>query len=146
MPTNYTHIFQAPIRKGVYNNSVADLAANTILILSADGQVGGLPAAIVASGSVGVGVILGTCEAIIPIGKIGDVACTDGDVVALKADHTAGAIAAGDRITFGVTGGRVGYAQKTTAASLAIIGHALEASTADGQLIYVRVQIKPNDS
>lgn len=142
----YTHIWNAPIRRGVFNNSVADLAANTILILSADGQVGGLPAAIVASGSVGVGVILGTCEAIIPIGRIGDVACSPGDVVAIKADHSAGAIAAGDRITFGVTGGRVGYAQKTTAANLAVIGTALEASVADGQLIYVRVDIKGNDS
>lgn len=143
---NYTHVWRAPTRKAVYNNSVAALAPNTILILSSDGQVGGIPAAIVASGTAGVGVILGTCEAEIDVGTIGDVACEPGDIVALKADHTTAAISVGDRITFGVTSGRIGYAQKTTAADVATFGHALEASVADGQLIYVRVSIKANDS
>lgn len=138
---NYTKTWSAPLRRGIINQSGVSLAASICLMPdNSIGQVGGLPAAIVPSGTPKE--FLGVCPYIVENGRIGDVACTQGDVIPILPDHTTAAIAIGDRLTISVTGARAGHVQKTTTPNVVLVGTALEASISDSQPIYVRLDPK----
>lgn len=127
---NYTKTWRVPTWRGVaVVSSGSDIAANRLTMLdTATGSIGGLPAAILPSGTPKV--FVGVAPVVLVKGRIGNVACTPGDVVVLISD---GAINIGERLTISTAGGKEGYAKTDATGDVIKVGYALEATSGDGE-------------
>lgn len=139
---NYTKTARVAHPRGVWNASGATIGANLCLVLDSTPQVSDMPSVAVPGTASTPTNFMGVSTSAIPNGRVGDVVSDEGDEVAIFADVAGTSIAAGDRLTISTTATKEGYVKKDTSASVLKVGYALEAASADGQLIRVKLAPK----